>query len=125
LHNTLTRVGPERKDSSCRIRVVGRATREGFDKRRATAGSRRPGGEELYMVGSIIFTVGNLVPALLTGITIFGVITGIIAIIFASQVNSRLLSGNWTDAGDAARVAKVLYWITLAIFVVGWSSFAS
>jgi hypothetical protein len=78
-----------------------------------------------YMVGSIIFTVGNLVPALLTGITIFGVITGIIAIIFASQVNSRLLSGNWTDAGDAARVAKVLYWITLAIFVVGWSSFAS
>lgn len=72
-----------------------------------------------YMVGSVIFTVGNLVLALFTGITIFGVITGIIAIVFASQVNKRLQSGNRTGAGGTARVTKIFYWITLAIFAVG------
>ena len=61
-----------------------------------------------HMVGSIIFTVGNLVLAFLTGITVFGVITWIIALSFAPQVNSRLVGENRTDAGDAARVAKVL-----------------
>jgi hypothetical protein len=68
-----------------------------------------------YMVGSVIFTVGNLVLALFTGITIFG----IIAIVFASQVNKRLQSGNRTGAGGTARVTKIFYWITLAIFAVG------
>ena len=72
-----------------------------------------------HKVGSIIFTVGNLVLALFISITIFGVITGIIAIVFASQVNSRLQSGNRAGAGEAARVTKVFYWITLAIFTVG------
>ena len=72
-----------------------------------------------HKVGSIIFTVGNLVLALFTGITIIGVITGAIAIVFASQVNSRLQSGNRAGARDAARVTKVFYWITLAIFVLG------
>ena len=72
-----------------------------------------------YMVGSVIFTVGNLVLALFTGITIFGVITGIIAIVFASQVNKRLQSGNRPGAGGTARVTKIFYWITLAIFAVG------
>jgi hypothetical protein len=74
------------------------------------------------LVGSTIFTVGNMVLALFTGITIFGVITGIIAIVFASKVNSRLQSGNRAGAGAAARVTRVFYWITLAIFVVGGSS---
>jgi hypothetical protein len=72
-----------------------------------------------HMVGSIIFTVGNLVLALFSGITIFGVITGIIAVVFASQVNSGLQSGNRAGARDAARMTKVFYWITLAIFAVG------
>lgn len=72
-----------------------------------------------HRVGSIIFTVGNLVLALFTGITMFGVITGIIALVFASQVNSRLQSGNRAGARDAARVTKIFYWITLVIFAVG------
>ena len=72
-----------------------------------------------YKVGSIIFTVGNLVLALFTGITIIGVITGITAIGFASRANSRLQSRNRAGAGDAARATRVFYWITLAIFVVG------
>ena len=72
-----------------------------------------------YMVGLIIFTVGNLVLALFIGITTFGVVLGIIAIVFASRVGGRLQSGNRAGAGDAARVAKMLYWVTLAIFVVG------
>ena len=72
-----------------------------------------------HKLGSIIFTVGNLVLALFTGITIIGVITGAIAIVFATQVNSRLQSGNRAGARDAARVTKVFYWITLVIFAVG------
>jgi len=55
------------------------------------------------MVGSVIFTVGNFVLALFIGITIFGVITGIIAIVFASQVSKRLQSGDRTGARDVAR----------------------
>jgi hypothetical protein len=72
-----------------------------------------------YMVGSVIFTVGNFVLALFIGITIFGVITGIIAIVFASQVSKRLQSGDRTGARDVARVTRIFYWITLAIFAVG------
>jgi hypothetical protein len=72
-----------------------------------------------HKLGSIIFTVGNLVLAFFTGITMFGIITGIIAIVFATQVNSRLQSGNRAGARDAARVTKVFYWITLVIFAVG------
>jgi len=96
----------------------GEATCEAFDKRRATPGSRHLGGEELYGWFDHLHD-RNLVLALFTGITMFGLITEIIAIVFAPQVNSKLVGENRTDAGDAARVAKVCYWITLAVFVVG------
>lgn len=73
-----------------------------------------------YLVGSIILTVGNLILTLFTfGLTGFGVVVGIVAIVFGFLVNNRLQSGNQAGAADMSRLAKIFYWITLVIFAVG------
>ncbi|MBV6775598.1 MULTISPECIES: CD225/dispanin family protein [Xanthomonas] len=51
--------------------------------------------------------------------TIPGIITGIVAIIFAAKVNPLLNAGDIPAAIKASSTAKILAWVTTGIFVLG------
>jgi hypothetical protein len=71
------------------------------------------------LVGAIVLTILNFVLAFFTFITGLGVITSIIAIVFAAQVNGKLNSGNYAGAVEASKVARILNWVSLGILAVG------
>jgi hypothetical protein len=52
-------------------------------------------------------------------ITGLGIITGIIAIVFAAQVNGKSAAGDISGAQQASRTARILNYVTLAIVGVG------
>ncbi len=56
---------------------------------------------------------------LLHVITGLGFITGIIAIVFAAQVNGKINSGDYAGAVEASKVARILNWVSLGILAVG------
>ena len=71
------------------------------------------------LVGAIVLTILNFVLAFFTFITGLGVITGIIAIVFAAQVNGKLNSGDYAGAVEASKMARILNWVSLGILAVG------
>ena len=87
------------------------------------AGGSIPGGSApavpTRLVGAIVLTILNFVLAFFTFITGLGVITGIIAIVFAAQVNGKLNSGDYAGAVEASKVARILNWVSLGILAVG------
>lgn len=50
---------------------------------------------------------------------VVGAIPGVVAIVFASQVNKRLAAGDRPGAEDASRNAKLWCWITTGVAVLG------
>ena len=50
---------------------------------------------------------------------VIGTIPGIVAIVFASQVNSKLNAGDRAGAGQASRNAKLWCWITTGLAILG------
>src|SRR3990170_4318267 len=92
------------------------------------AGGSTPGGS-IYggsatavptrLAGAIVLTILNFVLAFFTFITGLGVITGIIAIVFAAQVNGKLNSGDYAGAVETSKVARILNWVSLGILAVG------
>lgn len=50
--------------------------------------------------------------------SIIGLVTGIIAIVYASKVNDLWMSGAQYEALDAAKKAKILTFITIGVGVV-------
>lgn len=68
-----------------------------------------------YLAWAIIATIFSL--CLCCGIP--GLITGIIAIVFAAQVNSKLNAGDIEGAMRASKNAKILCWVTTACAVIG------
>ena len=74
-----------------------------------------PGNIPNYLVWAIASTVFSL--CLCCGIP--GLITGIAAIVFSSQVNSKLLAGDIDGALKASNTAKILCWITTACAIIG------
>ncbi|RPE75802.1 interferon-induced transmembrane protein [Vulcaniibacterium tengchongense] len=71
-----------------------------------------------HLVWAVLVTVASLFVC-----CIVGTIPGIVAIVFASQVNGKLSQGDYAGAERAARTAKLWCWITTALCVVGllWS----
>ena len=61
-----------------------------------------------YLIQSILVTICCCQPL------------GIIAIVFAAMVNSRLASGDTAGALDASSKAKLFCWIGLGLAVLGW-----
>ncbi len=81
-----------------------------------------PGSVPNHLVWAIIATVFSI--CLCCGIP--GLITGIIAIVFAAQVNSKLNAGDIEGARRASNTAKILCWVTTACAVIGllWTAYA-
>lgn len=79
------------------------------------ASAAAPGSIPNHLVWAIISTVFSL--CLCCGIP--GLITGIIAIVFSSQVNSKLNAGDIEGARNASNKAKILCWVTTACAIIG------
>lgn len=67
-----------------------------------------------YMVWSILITIASLCLC-----CIVGTIPGIIAIVFSSQVNSKLAAGDFDGAQRASANAKLWCWITTGLCILG------
>jgi hypothetical protein len=74
-----------------------------------------PGSIPNHLAWAIIATVFSL--CLCCGIP--GLITGIAAIVFSAQVNSKLNAGDLAGAQSASNTAKILCWITTACAIIG------
>ncbi len=66
----------------------------------------------LYLILAIVST-------LLCGCTCFGLIPGILSIVFAAQINSNNKAGNYEEADKAAKRALICIIITVALGVLG------
>ncbi|MCC4605792.1 CD225/dispanin family protein [Xanthomonas campestris] len=71
-----------------------------------------------HLVWSIVMTV-LCVLICCSCWTIPGIVTGIVAIVFAAKVNPLLNAGDIQGAIKASNTAKVLAWVTTAIFALG------
>jgi hypothetical protein len=67
-----------------------------------------------YLVWAILITVASLCLCCFVG-----TIPGIVAIVFASQVNGKLSSGDRTGAEDASKKAKLWCQITTGLCILG------
>jgi len=67
-----------------------------------------------YLVWAILITIASLCLC-----CIVGTIPGIVAIVFASQVNSKLSAGDRAGAERASRNAKLWCWITTGLCILG------
>ena len=59
-----------------------------------------------------------LIPAIISALCCFPL--GIISIIFAAQVNSKVTAGDMTGAFDASKKAKMFSYIFIGLGIAGW-----
>lgn len=62
-----------------------------------------------------------LIPAIISAICCFPL--GIISIIFAAQVNSKVTAGNVAGALDASKKAKMFSYIFIGLGILGWGGY--
>lgn len=67
-----------------------------------------------YLVWSILITIASLCLC-----CIVGTIPGIVAIVYSSQVNSKLNAGDLAGGAEASRNAKLWCWITTGLCILG------
>ena len=67
-----------------------------------------------YLVWAILITIASLCLC-----CIVGTIPGIVAIVFATQVNSKLSAGDRAGAEQSSRNAKLWCWITTGLCILG------
>ena len=67
-----------------------------------------------YMVWAILITIASLCLC-----CIVGTIPGIVAIVMASQVNSKLAAGDRAGAEQSSKNAKLWCWITTGLCILG------
>ena len=65
-----------------------------------------------YLVQSILVTFCCCLPA------------GVVAIVFAAQVNSKAAAGDIPGAQESARMAKIWSWVAFGTGIVGWTLYA-
>lgn len=76
-----------------------------------------------HLVWAIIVTILSFVICCFSCISIIGIGTGIVAIVFASKVNNLLAQGQFDAALQASRNAKLWSWITTGILILGFVVF--
>ena len=67
-----------------------------------------------YMIWAILITIASVLFC-----CIVGTIPGIVAIVFAAQVNTKLAAGDEAGAWVASRRAKLWCWITTGLTILG------
>lgn len=67
-----------------------------------------------YLVWAILITIASLCTC-----CIIGTIPGIVAIVFATQVNSKLSAGDRAGAEQSSKNAKLWCWITTGLCIFG------
>ena len=80
--------------------------------------SDAPGTIPNYLIWSILSTIGSFIVCCLSCLSFPGIITGIVAIVFSSQVNSKLNRGDIDGAKRASNTAKLWNWITTGILIL-------
>jgi hypothetical protein len=79
-----------------------------------TSGTASYGPVPNYLVWAILITVASVCLC-----CIVGTIPGVVAIVFASQVNSKLSAGDRAGAQESSRKAKLWCWITTGLCIFG------
>ncbi|WP_343124182.1 CD225/dispanin family protein [Pseudoxanthomonas sp. GM95] len=77
-----------------------------------------PGPIPNHLVWAIVATVFNLCGVCVC-LGIVGIITGIVAIVFAAKVNGLLAAGDFDGAARASNTAKILCWVTTGFAAAG------
>ncbi|WP_369039325.1 CD225/dispanin family protein [Stenotrophomonas maltophilia] len=72
-----------------------------------------------YMTPSIILTVASFIVCCLSCVSILGIGTGIVAIVFANKTSKALTLGDIAAAQAASRTAKIWMWITAGLLILG------
>ena len=62
-----------------------------------------------------------LVPAIISAVCCFPL--GIISIVFAAQVNSKVASGDIPGALNASKMAKIFSFVFLGLAILGWGGY--
>lgn len=73
-----------------------------------------------YMTPSIILTVASFIVCCLSCVSIVGIGTGIVAIVFGSKTSKALAAGDITAAQAASRNAKIWMWVTAGLLALGF-----
>ncbi len=71
-----------------------------------------------YLVQAALLTLVCFLSFAPPFLTVPGVITGIVAIVYGAQVNGKVAGGNYVGARDSSRLARVWTWITFAIMAL-------
>ena len=69
------------------------------------------------MAWSVLGTIASVVLCCFSCFSLLGLITGIVAIVFSSQVNSKVKYGDLAGAIAASKNAKLWNWITTGILI--------
>ena len=72
-----------------------------------------------YMIWSIISTILAFFVCCLSCLSFPGIITGIVAIVFSTKVNTLLNQGDLEGARQASRKAKIWAWVTTGFLIAG------
>ncbi|MFT3763238.1 MAG: CD225/dispanin family protein [Pseudoxanthomonas sp.] len=72
-----------------------------------------------HMAWAIVATVLSFVICCFSCISIAGIATGIVAIVFANKVNGLQAQGQLDAAWQASRSAKIWSWVTTGILIAG------
>lgn len=72
-----------------------------------------------HLVWSIIATILAFFVCCMSCVSFPGIITGIVAIVFATKVNSLLNQGDLEGARRASKNAKIWAWVTTGLMIFG------
>lgn len=77
-----------------------------------------PGNIPNYLIWSILNTVGAFILCCLSCFSFPALVTGIVAIVFSSQVNTKLNQSDLAGARRSSANAKLWNWITSGILIL-------
>ena len=76
-----------------------------------------------HLVWAILATLGATLICCLSCVSLPGLATGIVAIVFASKVNSSLAAGDMEGALRASKTAMIWCWVTTAFILLALVTF--